>query len=356
MADPQTLERFLKGYKGYVETVLVPTRLEVKELFGEWEQSAHWDAVDANNRRPTPSPVQKVYSRIKRPESVVDKIQRHPGFFVNGLTDESFERMNDTLGVRVVLYFLRHLPAIDREIRNHKNLEVSEVYRPKAYLNADLAARLSLNHLNPVQKESGYASLHYILRLRESSVPADVRPWFELQVRTLTEHTWGEIEHILGYKPDKRTSFAVRKQFQIISKLLEAIDEHFNFLFEELLRFQVEVEYVDADPLNAENLPAVLADLGLSCAQREIDGLLKLLVSRGVNSVRDLRGVATARTREIVWSTYYAHKGQPPNNFEAVASLAAVLGCDDESEKVQRVKAQIEFLNVWEELKKAGTV
>lgn len=180
---------------------------------------------------------------IKRPESVVDKIQRHPGFFTQGLTENSFHFMNDTVGIRVVLYFLRHLPAIDREIRQHNNLEVSEAYPPKAYLNADLATRLSLNHLNPVQKESGYASLHYILRLRQSAVPIEVRPWFELQVRTLTEHTWGEIEHILGYKPDKRTSFAVKKQFQIISKLLEAIDEHFNFLFEELLRFQVEVAY-----------------------------------------------------------------------------------------------------------------
>lgn len=293
---------------------------------------------------------------IKRPESVVDKIQRHPGFFTQGLTENSFHFMNDTVGIRVVLYFLRHLPAIDREIRQHNNLEVSEAYPPKAYLNADLATRLSLNHLNPVQKESGYASLHYILRLRQSAVPIEVRPWFELQVRTLTEHTWGEIEHILGYKPDKRTSFAVKKQFQIISKLLEAIDEHFNFLFEELLRFQVEVAYEETDPLNAENLPAVLSDLGLGCAQREIDGLLKLLVSRGVSTVRDLRGLATARTREIVWSTYYSQKGQPPNNFEAVASLAAVLGCDDESEKVQRVKGQIEFLNVWEDLKKAGIV
>lgn len=175
-------------------------------------------------------------------------------------------------------------------------------------------------------------------------------------MRTLTEHTWGEIEHILGYKPNKRTSFAVKKQFQIISKLLEAIDEHFNFLFEELLRFQIEVEFEETDPLNAENLPAVLSDLGLGCAQREIDGLLKLLVSRGVVNVRDLRGLATERTREIIWSTYYAHKGQPPNNFEVVASLAAILGCDDESEKAQRVKAQIEFLNVWEELKQAGSV
>ena len=356
MADPQTSERFLEEYKNYVQTVLKPTRQEVKELFQAWEGSADLDIGEGATRRATPSPVQKVYSRIKRTESVVDKIQRHSGHFTDGLTSNSFKKMNDTIGVRVVLYFLQHLPAIDRQIQEHENLEVSQENPPKAYLNRDLAERLSLTHLNPVQKESGYASLHYILRLKQSVVPIEQRPWFELQVRTLTEHTWGEIEHVLGYKPNKRTSFAVRRQFQIISKLLEAIDEHFNFLFEELARFQAEVDYNDTDPLNAENFPAVLSDLGLSCAQREINGLLKILVSRGVYTVKDLRELATARTREIVRSMYYAEKGKPPNNFEAVASLAALHGCNDDGERAQRVKAHIELLKVWEELKESGTV
>ena len=356
MVDPQTSERFLEEYKNYVQTILKPTRQEVKELFEAWEGVADLDTDEGATRRATPSLVQKVYSRIKRTESVVDKIQRHSGLFPDGLTVNSFRKMNDTIGVRVVLYFLQHLPAIDRQIREHKNLEVSQDSPPKAYLNRDLAERLSLNHLNPVQKESGYASLHYILRLKKSVVPIEQRPWFELQVRTLTEHTWGEIEHVLGYKPNKRTSFAVRRQFQIISKLLEAIDEHFNFLFEELARFQVEVEYKEDDPLNAENLPAVLSDVGLSCAQREIDSLLKILVSRSVYRVRDLRGLATARTREIVRSTYYAEKGKPPNNFEAVTSLAAVHGCNEDEERVRRIKAHIELLRAWEELKSTGTV
>lgn len=159
MADPQTLERFLQTYKTYVETVLRPTRLELKELFAEWEEPAYWKNSDGSTRRPTPSPVQKVYSRVKRPESVVDKIQRHSGFFTEGLTEGSFRTMNDTVGVRVVLYFIRHLPAIDRAIRNHGNLEISEVHPPKAYLNTDLATRLSLNHLNPVQRRA--ATRHF---------------------------------------------------------------------------------------------------------------------------------------------------------------------------------------------------
>ena len=361
MENTEALTQFLAEYKDYVEKVLAPTRQELRDLFKGWQTTGHWAAReetkdDRRANRANPSPVQRVYSRIKRPESVVDKIKRKRASFPDGLIPASFQSMTDTLGVRLVIYFLTHLPMVDRELRRSGLFEISSLHQPVAYLSADLATRLSLQHLNPIQKDSGYASIHYILRLKDSKIPLSRRPWFELQLRTLTEHTWGEIEHVLGYKPDKRTSFAVRKQFQIIGKLLEAIDEHFNFLFEELSRFQTEVEYDDSAPLNAENLPAVLVDVGLGCAQKEIDGLLKLLVSRGVENPGALREIASTRTLEIVRSTYYNEKGRPPNNFEAVASLATLMGVLSEAEQTERVKAQIAFLNVWDDFKRDGLV
>ena len=217
--------------------------------------------------------------------------------------------MNKCWAGRVVVYFLSNLPLIDREIHNNELIELSQENPPIAYLSEDVLYRLGLTHLKRGQKDSGYASIHYILRFRTSSVSKDQRPWFELQVRTLAEHLWGEIEHILGYKPDKRTSFAVKKQFQIISSQLSSIDEHFNLLFEELSRFQEEVTYRDSDPLNAENFPAVLSEIGAGCAQKEIDGLLKLLNSRGIESVGTLREVATSKCMEIIRNTYWKHEG-----------------------------------------------
>lgn len=168
-----------------------------------------------------------------------------------------------------------------------------------------------------------------------------------MQLRTLSEDLWGEIEHILGYKPGKRTSFAVRKQFNIISKNLEALDEHFNFLFEELSRFQEEVVFRDQDPLNAENLPHLLREVGLGCAQREIDGLLKLLFSRGIGKVEELRRVATARRIDMIRNAYLQEGGRQPINFEYVANLANLDGVEDERETVERIRAHREFLEFW---------
>ena len=191
------------------------------------------------------------------------------------------------------------------------------------------------------------------MRLKQSVVPADQRPWFELQVRTLVEDAWGEIEHVLGYKPEKRTSFSVRRQFQLISRQLGVIDEHFNFLHSELTRLQEEVKYDESDPLNAENLPPELATMGLGCAQSEIDGLLKVLISRKIPTVSALRQVATPRRVDLIRNTFWNVEGRPPKNFEFVAHLAALVGCDDEGEQIARIKEQIDFLKGWESIKRA---
>lgn len=350
MQDSTALREFLVAYTTYVKDVLEPTRQELRMLFSRWREPGYWAGYSERSRLPNPSPIQRVRVRIKRPESAADKILRKPSDFPEGLVPQSCGNMSDAVGARITVYFLAQMPLIDRELRNCESLEISESRPPVAYLGEDLIKRLCLSHLERQHKDSGYASIHYILRLRESSVDPAKRPWFELQVRTLVEDTWAEIEHVLGYKPNKRTSFAVRKQFQIISSELAAIDEHFNFLYEELTRFQEETTFRDSDPLNAENLPGVLAEVGVGCAQREIDGLLKLLVSRGLLTVGSLRATATTKRLELIRNTYRAVKGRTPGNFEVVANLANLAGCEREEEEVERIKAQIAYMDVWYEL------
>ncbi len=344
-------KQFLSDYENYVLKVLRPTNDEIKKLFEGWRDPAHWANVSRLSRLPSPSPIHRFFSRIKRPESAVDKILRHPSLFPDALSIESVKKMTDAVGARIIVYFLTNLPLIDKELRCSEDIEISAVHPPIAYLTQDLLDRLNLKDMKRVHKDSGYASLHYIVRLRSSEVPRDEKPWFELQVRTLTEDVWGEIEHILGYKPNKRTSFAVRKQFQIISSELTAIDEHFNLLYEELSRFQEESLYRDESPLNAENLPAVLSEAGIGCAQREIDGLLKLLVSRKIETVGELRAEAIEERMEIIRKVYSGYEGRSPNNFELVASLAAIRGISDESAIEEAVKSQVDFLKAWEKLK-----
>jgi putative GTP pyrophosphokinase len=351
--EQSELRLFLTHYEDYAHSVLQPTEKEIRALFDTWSDQSFWAKYVHRSRLPTPSPIQSRRTRIKRPESIVDKILRKSSIFPDGISIESVRRMRDAVAGRIVVYFLSNLPLLDNEIRNNELLEVSKDEPPVAYLSQDILTRLQIKGLERQTKDSGYASIHYIVRLRQSVVPKGDRPYFEIQVRTLAEHLWGEVEHILGYKPGKKTTFAVRKQFQIISAQLTAIDEHFNLLFEELSRFQEEGSYQANDLLNAENLPAVLNDAGVGCAQREIDGLLKLLASRGFDSIGSFQEVASSKHVEIIRNAYRSSVGRSPDNFEVVACLAAIRGRKTESEIIEGIATQIDFLNAWEQIKES---
>lgn len=351
MAHPDKQQDFLRLYEAYVTSVLQPTERELRKFFAEWRDPSAWADQVSSSRMPAPSPIKRTITRIKRPESVADKIFRKSSLFQQGFCFKSITAMRDTLGARIVVYFLSNLPMVDRALRHSDVLEISSADPPIAYLSRELWERFGLKNVRRESKESGYASVHYVARLRTSELSLADRPWFEIHVRTLVEDVWGDIEHILGYKPNKRTSFAVRKQFQIISSQLTAIDEHFNLLYEELTRFQEEAIYRDLDPLNAENLPSVLSEIGISCAQREIDGLLKLLTSRSVRNVGELRESANQKRLALIKSVFQEIEDRAPTHFEIVAAIGATHDISDDGDVRIAISGQIEFLKAWEKLK-----
>lgn len=348
--DPEKFNAFLEEYERYAKEILHPAQIEIMNLFGKWEIPDHWEKYKQTSRISTPTPIRGIFSRIKRPEQVVDKIFRNPQGYPGGLSSENIRRMHDTLGVRVLVYFLSHLPLVDREIRNSPQLEILEDEPPVAYMSEEQMKVLSLTHLNRIMKESGYSSVHYILRLKNSGIPDPDRPWFELQVRTVAQELWCVTEHYLGYKPVKRANVAAKRQFKILSKMINAIDEQFNFLYEELNRYQEEIDYKDTDLLDAENVPPVLAEIGVSCAQRDINNILKFLISRGIDTVKDLRDIATPRHLEIIRNTYLSVTGRQPLNLEVIATLAALKDAPSEEEEIQLIQSQIAYRGAWDEI------
>ncbi|MNV93704.1 hypothetical protein D3C71_1884310 [compost metagenome] len=63
-------------------------------------------------------------------------------------------------------------------------------------------------------KESYYTSIHYVVR------PAnDNNVKCEIQVRTLFEEIWGEIDHTINY-PNQSSAPATTEQLRVLSKLV----------------------------------------------------------------------------------------------------------------------------------------
>jgi len=342
---------FFDLYTEYLEQVLEPTRLKVKAILSKWREPSYWiDYAEADRGAAAPSPIQRVRVRLKRPESARDKLYAK-GLDLSAKLDRNhFATIHDALGARVIVYFTSQLRMIDLEIRNSGDFEISTVKPPVAYLGSHLQEELGLTHIERRRKHSGYASIHYILRLSSPAVQNTENPWFEIQLRTLCEDLWGEIEHVLGYKPQKRTSFAVRQQFRIISRSLEAIDDHFNFLYEELSRYQHDAVIADSDPLNAENLPAVLREMNVGCAQGEVDFILRNLGSRGITKTGDLRNVGTDARIDAIRDVYRSVERRDPLNMEIAANLANLVGVPHTEDITDRVRAHISYFKTWSQM------
>ena len=99
-----------------------------------------------------------------------------------------------------------------------KRVQAKEWYlfeRPVAYSwDPDATVFFQQLGLKVKIKPSHYTSIHYVVRPKKGAQAA-----CEIQVRTLFEEIWGEIDHTVNY-PKPATSLATKEQLRVLSKLV----------------------------------------------------------------------------------------------------------------------------------------
>jgi putative GTP pyrophosphokinase len=339
------LKHFLKEYSEYETKVLRPTLNEINDCLKEMESPKFWNKYMMGKGVATPSPIRQIMSRIKQPDKVVEKIFRKPELFPHQLSSDSLTKMYDTIGLRIIVYFSSQLSIIDRELRNSSFFELDTSTPPEAFFEPEKLLSLGLSHIENRQKESGYTSIHYKARLKESSILSSERPVFEIQVRTLAQELWCELEHVLSYKPETRPNFSAKRRFQILSREVSVIDEHFNLLYEELIHNQEIVKYEGSDILTFENTPKVLSELGVQCALTELNSILKTLFSRDIKTVGKFLSIATPLRLTTIRNNYVSLTGHAPNNIELISTLSILNNVESKDSEIERIKAHINFQN-----------
>jgi len=340
------LNNFLKAYSEYETNILKPTLKEINDCLNDMVKPEFWNKYMTGKGVATPSPIRQIMHRIKQPDKVIEKIFRKPNIFPDKLTPDSVKNMHDTIGVRIIVYFSSQLSLIDRELRNSKFFEIDDSNPPKAYFEPEKLIRLGLSHIDNKQKESGYTSIHYKVRFKGSSVRPSERPIFEIQVRTLAQELWCELEHVLSYKPEMRPNFSAKRRFQILSRDVSVIDEHFNLLYEELIHNQEIVQYKDSDILTFENTPKVLSAIGIQCALIELNPILKTLFSREINTVGKFLEIVTPLRLTTIRNNYISITGHAPNNIELISALSSLDNVESIDEEIERIQAHIHFQNL----------
>ncbi|MDX4953808.1 RelA/SpoT domain-containing protein [Delftia acidovorans] len=163
--------------------------------------------------------VHSVKSRIKNREHLQAKIQRKSG--PDHKIDESNlgQIITDLSGVRVLHLHQEQLAPIHKEILKKIDQRGDWFLHepPRAYTwdpeRSDFYKAIGFTvYLKP----SSYTSVHYTVRPRQDS-----QLCCEIQVRTLFEEIWGEVDHALNY-PNPTDSVACREQLLVLGKVVGA--------------------------------------------------------------------------------------------------------------------------------------
>lgn len=158
--------------------------------------------------------IHSVKSRLKDPLHLEDKIRRK--LATEKITPENlFKKINDLAGVRVLHLHTNQFSEIHAAIINHlaKNYwSIAE--KPIAYSwDPETTAYFKSLGLKAQTRDTYYTSVHYVVKPHAKS---DIS--CEIQVRTLFEEIWGELDHAINY-PKETPIVACREQLRVLAKL-----------------------------------------------------------------------------------------------------------------------------------------
>lgn len=178
-----------------------------------------WFETHPKLTKGAPPVIHSVKSRLKDAAHLEEKIHRKLGLppVADPSAEEVFEGLTDLAGVRVLLLHQQQFEILHTEFQKKIQDDWFLVEPPKAYTwdpeSADFFRGLEIEtHI----KESQYTSLHYVIRPKQGSMLV-----CEIQVRTLFEEIWGEVDHTLNY-PAPTKNLACSEQLRVLAKVVGA--------------------------------------------------------------------------------------------------------------------------------------
>lgn len=163
-----------------------------------------------------------VTSRVKERSSLEAKISRH---------DRQYSELSDITDISGVR-FITYLPDVIDQI--------SEV----------VEAEFEIDPVNSIDKRQllapdrfGYLSVHYVVSLSEQRLNFPEYKLYaglkcEIQIRSILQHAWAEIEHDLGYKSPVAIPDEIKRRFFKLAGLLEIADDEFSRLCQDLRLYE----------------------------------------------------------------------------------------------------------------------
>ena len=210
--------------------------------------------------------VHYVSSRVKSRDSLRYKLSRPDK------TYDALWNVTDLLGLRITTYFEDNTEDVARLIEKYFRVDFSNSH------SNDDKLRFNDHH------RFGYRSLHYVCSFSATDATAPQLPTefhFEIQIRTILQHAWAEVEHGLAYKANGLVPDAIRRRFSRIASLLEIADEEFGSIRRDLESYEKAVKSTLHDPLKSFPIDGVsLHTIVQSAEVQELDRAIANLLGK----------------------------------------------------------------------------
>jgi putative GTP pyrophosphokinase len=286
--------------------------------------------------------------------TIKTRIKQFPSYYKKYLNllkaDGATPLITDLMGIRIVCPFIEDLLLVENLIKKH--FEVTEVDRKE--------------HSNTF-KEFGYEAIHLLIR-----IPSDIArvrgdtgtDVAEIQIRTVLQDAWAEVEHEIFYKaefnpidtPMKRKLAAVNASLTLADSVFQEIRDYQKKLNGQLGRrresFYKKVESHDSmlftdEPVQDISLPE---EITVDHSSLSIDDLLlEALKAHNENRFADAIAVYSRilelKPDEMICSLIFKHRGMAnfaqSNYDDAILDFNKALVLDPKSYKVAYLRGVV---------------
>lgn len=171
--------------------------------------------------------------RIKDPDHLRDKLVRKwieaskkgRRFTIN--RDNLFVKINDLAGFRILHLHTRQFQQIDECLRRIFSEQLYRVIEGPSARTWDDESREYFRSINIrfVKSATLYTSVHYVIAPNQKT-----KYTCEIQVRTLAEELWGEVDHTLNY-PHESDSTSCKEQIKVLARVTSSCSRLVDSIF-----------------------------------------------------------------------------------------------------------------------------
>jgi ppGpp synthetase/RelA/SpoT-type nucleotidyltranferase len=171
--------------------------------------------------------VHSVRYRIKEGEHLIEKIIRKrikdPERIID-ITNYKVE-LDDLLGLRIIHLFKRDWEAIDAYIRSEYDIKGTPIANYRKGDLPEIIDAFKAKKCDPKEHPKGYRSVHYTITFS----PGKETMQAEIQVRTIFEEGWSEIDHTVRY-PYKQGDLVLEAYLSLLNRAGSMADEMSTFI------------------------------------------------------------------------------------------------------------------------------